>query len=97
GAFFPRPNVDSSVFQIIADKNADKKLDSSLWNSFFSFVDSGFSMRRKQLAKTLAVKYGRDKTFYSGKLTQIGADEASRPEDLDVNSWLDLYKRIHLQ
>ena len=96
GAFFPRPNVDSSVFQIIVDRDAEKKLDSSLWNSFFSFVDGGFSMRRKQLAKVLAIKYGRDKSFYCGKLIQTGVDGASRPEDLDVNSWLDLYKRIHL-
>jgi 16S rRNA (adenine1518-N6/adenine1519-N6)-dimethyltransferase len=97
GAFFPRPNVDSSVFQIIVDRNAEKKLDSSLWNSFFSFVDSGFSMRRKQLAKVLAIKFERDKLFYCDKLTQMGLNEASRPEDLDVNNWLDLYKRIHLQ
>jgi len=97
GAFFPRPNVDSSVFQIIVDKDTDRKLDPSLRNSFFSFVDSGFSMRRKQLAKVLSIKYGRDKLFYCDKLTETGLNEASRPEDLDVNNWLNLYKRIHLQ
>ncbi|MCL2689390.1 MAG: 16S rRNA (adenine(1518)-N(6)/adenine(1519)-N(6))-dimethyltransferase RsmA [Chitinispirillia bacterium] len=97
GAFFPRPNVNSSVFQIIVDRDAEKKLDRSLWDSFFSFVDSGFSMRRKQLAKVLSIKYGHDKQFYCDKLTQIGLNEASRPEDLDVNSWLDLYKKAHLQ
>jgi len=96
GAFFPRPNVDSSVFQIIVNGNAEKKLDCSLWDSFFSFVDSGFSMRRKQLAKVLSIKHGNDKSFYCDKLAQMGLNEASRPEDLDVNNWLDIYKRVHI-
>ncbi|MDR0305586.1 MAG: 16S rRNA (adenine(1518)-N(6)/adenine(1519)-N(6))-dimethyltransferase RsmA [Chitinispirillales bacterium] len=97
GAFFPRPNVDSSVFQIIIDTNVESKLESALLNDFFSFVDNGFSMRRKQLAKTLAVKRGRDKEFYCGELRQMGMDPALRPEDLDVSGWLDLYKRTHPQ
>jgi len=97
GAFFPRPNVDSSVFQIIVDRNTEEKLDRSLWDSFFSFVDSGFSMRRKQLAKVLSIKYGHDKQFYRDHLAQMGLDEASRPENLDVNNWLHLFKQVHRQ
>ena len=97
GAFFPRPNVDSSVFQITVDANAEKKLDPGLWSDFFLFVDNGFSMRRKQLAKTLALRRGRDKEFYCGELRQMGIDPASRPEDLGVSDWLDLYKRTRPQ
>ncbi|MDR0331738.1 MAG: 16S rRNA (adenine(1518)-N(6)/adenine(1519)-N(6))-dimethyltransferase RsmA [Chitinispirillales bacterium] len=93
GAFFPRPNVDSSVFQIIVDKNVEDKLQRGLWDDFFSFVDSGFSMRRKQLAKALSLKYGRDKGYYRAALEGMGLDAASRPEDLGVNEWLGLYGR----
>jgi 16S rRNA (adenine1518-N6/adenine1519-N6)-dimethyltransferase len=97
GAFFPRPNVDSSVFQVIVDRDVEKKLPRASWENFFSFVSDGFSMRRKQLAKILALKLGRDKEYYGNTLLEMGMDAAARPEDLDVNGWLDLYKRVGQQ
>ena len=97
GAFFPRPNVDSSVFQVIVDRGVEKKLPRARWENFFSFVSGGFSMRRKQLAKILALKLGGGKEFYGNALLQMNMDAAARPEDLDVNGWLDLYKRVNQQ
>ena len=97
GAFFPRPNVDSSVFQVIVDRGVEKKLPRASWENFFSFVSGGFSMRRKQLAKILALKLGGGKEFYGDALLQMNMDAAARPEDLDVNGWLDLYKRVNQQ
>ncbi|MDR2592312.1 MAG: 16S rRNA (adenine(1518)-N(6)/adenine(1519)-N(6))-dimethyltransferase RsmA [Chitinispirillales bacterium] len=94
GAFFPRPNVDSSVFQIIVDADIEKKLCRERWKDFFAFVDSGFSMRRKQLAKVLSLRRGRDKDYYRGALSDIGIDAAARPEDLGVGEWLRLYGRV---
>jgi len=94
GAFFPRPNVDSSVFQIIIDRDIEKKLRREQWKDFFAFADSGFSMRRKQLAKALSVRYGRDKGYYCDVLSDMGVDAAARPEDLGVCEWLDLYGRV---
>jgi 16S rRNA (adenine1518-N6/adenine1519-N6)-dimethyltransferase len=94
GAFFPRPNVDSSVFQIIVDTGIEEKLNRGLWENFFSFVDSGFSMRRKQLAKVLSLRHGRDKDYYCGALTDMGIDAAARPEDLGAAEWLKLYGRV---
>ncbi len=94
GAFFPRPNVDSSVFQIIIDTDIEKKLRRERWEDFFAFADSGFSMRRKQLAKVLSLRYGRDKDYYRGALSDIGMDAAARPEDLGVGEWLRLYGRV---
>jgi len=97
GAFFPRPNVDSSVFQVIVDRDVEKKLPRASWENFFSFVSGGFSMRRKQLAKILALKFGRDKEYYGNTLLEMGMGAAVRPEDLDVSGWLDLYKRVGQQ
>jgi 16S rRNA (adenine1518-N6/adenine1519-N6)-dimethyltransferase len=94
GAFFPRPNVESSVFQIIVDQDVEKKLERELWDDFFSFADCGFSMRRKQLAKTLSLKLGKDKDFYRDTLSSMGIGADARPEDLGVGGWLDLYKRV---
>jgi 16S rRNA (adenine1518-N6/adenine1519-N6)-dimethyltransferase len=95
GAFFPRPNVDSSVFQIIVDQDVEKKLERGNWDGFFSFVSGGFSMRRKQLAKIMSLKLGREKEFYCDILSQMGMDAASRPEDLGVSEWLDFYRRAN--
>jgi 16S rRNA (adenine1518-N6/adenine1519-N6)-dimethyltransferase len=93
GAFFPRPNVDSSVFQIIIDAGIEGKLRRERWGEFFAFVSGGFSMRRKQIAKALSLRYGRDKGYYRGLLSEMGLDVAARPQDLGVGEWLDLYGR----
>ncbi|MDG5815052.1 16S rRNA (adenine(1518)-N(6)/adenine(1519)-N(6))-dimethyltransferase RsmA [Chitinispirillales bacterium ANBcel5] len=96
GAFFPPPRVDSSVFQVVVDPNVEEKLSPEHWERFFAFVDSGFSMRRKQLAKILSVKYGKRRLYYESVLEQIGIDKLSRPEDLDVSLWLELFRKCTL-
>lgn len=95
GAFFPPPSIDSSVFQLVIRKDLDNLLPKEAWHSFFSFVDSGFSMRRKQLAKVLSMKNGNSKEFYSKLLIQIGSVEDARAEDLSIDSWLKLYKEVN--
>ncbi len=91
GAFFPRPNVDSSVFQIIIDKEIDKKLEPSCWEPFFAYVSKGFSQRRKQLSKVLG--HGQlTKEKIKSDLVQLGLDPLSRPEDLGINEWLNLFR-----
>ncbi|HON09890.1 MAG TPA: 16S rRNA (adenine(1518)-N(6)/adenine(1519)-N(6))-dimethyltransferase RsmA [Chitinispirillaceae bacterium] len=92
GAFFPRPNVDSTVFQIIIDEDLETKLERDNWESFFAFVSRGFSQRRKTLAKVL----GDDqisKQDYHRIFVESGIDPLSRPEDLDVNLWLKLFRK----
>lgn len=91
GAFFPRPNVDSSVFQIIIDKEIDKKLEPSYWEPFFSWVSEGFSQRRKTLSNVLGHdRLSRDKV--RDNLLQLGLDPLSRAEDLGVKEWLNLFR-----
>ncbi|NLG17109.1 MAG: ribosomal RNA small subunit methyltransferase A [Fibrobacter sp.] len=92
GAFFPRPNVDSSVFQIIVDQNLEKKLDRENWEQFFAFVSKGFSQRRKTLAKVLSTEE-ISKQDYNDIMVEIGVDPMARPEDLGINQWLMLYKK----
>lgn len=93
GAFFPRPNVDSSVFQIIVEKDLERKLERSKWEPFFNFVSKGFSQRRKQLSNVL----GNDastRDVIREKLQLLNLDPLSRPEDLGVNEWLNLFKSL---
>ncbi len=91
GAFFPKPNVESSVFQIVIDK-PEERLSPESWSDFFSFVDRGFAMRRKQLAKTLGYTDGR-KEMYRVILEELGLSSTVRPEELSVSQWLSLYKK----
>lgn len=93
GAFFPRPNVDSSVFQIIIDKNLTDRLQRNRWEDFFQFVSRGFSQRRKTLVKVL----GNDaisKEQYTAILKNMDINPLSRPEDLGISEWLQLFKSI---
>lgn len=92
GAFFPRPSVDSSVFQIIIDKDLEKKLPMDKWESFFSFVSKGFSKRRKMVANVLG-ESPEMRQKIAGVLEEIGLDPKARPEDLGISEWLDLYNR----
>ncbi|KMQ51020.1 16S ribosomal RNA methyltransferase KsgA/Dim1 family protein [Chitinispirillum alkaliphilum] len=96
GAFFPPPNVDSAVFQLIVDRDIESKLPREQWKKFFKLVDVGFSMRRKQLAKVLSLRLGRDKAHYSTAIKQLGINENARAEDLDVELWLELYRGLEL-
>lgn len=91
GAFFPKPKVESSVFRMFVD-SPEKRLAPTLWDDFFAFVDSGFSMRRKQLAKTLGYRDGKKQVFQH-LLQELGMPSTARPEELSVDQWLSLYKK----
>jgi 16S rRNA (adenine1518-N6/adenine1519-N6)-dimethyltransferase len=91
GAFFPKPKIDSSVFQLTIHSNLLSRLPKNEWESFFKFVDKGFKMRRKTLANAL----GREgnKNTYADMLRELSINPQSRPEDLGVDQWLALFKK----
>lgn len=91
GAFYPKPNVDSSVFQLVIDPNIEDRLPRGRWNSFFSFIDKGFRMRRKKLINVLG--HGGNKEKYGRILLETGIGPDVRPEDLGAMEWLELFKR----
>ncbi|NLW33170.1 MAG: ribosomal RNA small subunit methyltransferase A [Fibrobacter sp.] len=93
GAFFPKPSVDSSVFQIIIEKNLDLKLEVQIWNDYFAFVSKGFSKRRKQIANVLG-DTREEKDRIVKILIDLGLNPLSRPEDLGADEWLELFKRL---
>jgi 16S rRNA (adenine1518-N6/adenine1519-N6)-dimethyltransferase len=91
GAFFPKPNVDSSVFQLILDKDPEEKLPAKLWGAYFAFVDEGFRMRRKMLVNVLGRTLGKD--HVARLLCEINVNPSARPEDLGAGQWLELYRK----
>jgi 16S rRNA A1518/A1519 N6-dimethyltransferase RsmA/KsgA/DIM1 with predicted DNA glycosylase/AP lyase activity len=72
-------------------KDLTARLHRDEWEKFFRFVDKGFSMRRKTLVNVL----GRDgnKNDHIAALEELKIDLKVRPEDLDVDQWLELYKK----
>lgn len=96
GAFFPRPKVDSSVFQIIIDKDLNSKLEHSYWEEFFLFVSRGFSQRRKMLTNVLEHDQ-ITRIRVRQCLEQIGLNPMCRPEDLGINEWLSLFRLLCLK
>ncbi len=91
GAFFPKPNVESSVFQIKIDPDLVRKLAYEQWEKFFAFVDAGFKMRRKMLVNVLGRDGGKQRIV--SLLDACGIDAMVRPEDLGIDQWLILYKK----
>ena len=91
GAFFPKPKIESSVFQLTVRKDLTARLHRDEWTNFFRFIDKGFSMRRKTLVNVL----GRDgnKNSHIATLKELDIDPMVRPEDLCVEQWLGLYKK----
>ncbi len=92
GAFFPRPKVDSSVFQIQIQPDLESKLERSKWEDYFAFVSKGFSKRRKMLVNALGDD-GAARERYAQCLGDMKIEPTVRPEDLNSNDWLELYKR----
>jgi len=93
GVFFPKPRVDSSVFQIVGHDEFTALLPAKSWENFFRFVDLGFGMRRKTLVNALGRKF--EKGICIAALKKNHVDTMARAEDLSVKEWLDLYLEIN--
>jgi 16S rRNA (adenine1518-N6/adenine1519-N6)-dimethyltransferase len=91
GAFFPRPNVESAVFQIKIFNDLAARLPRSSWESFFAIVDKSFKQKRKMLIN--ALDHLGDKITTCDLLAQAGIAPTERPEDLGIDQWLLLYKK----
>ncbi len=93
GAFFPKPKVTSSVFQINLKEELFGRLPNEQWKSFFDFVSTGFQMRRKKLSNSIAKKVG-GKERANEVIEKAGLSIDVRPEELSVDQWVDLFKQL---
>ena len=89
--FSPSPKVDSAIiniFNISKDNFPQKELE----NKFFSLIKVGFSHKRKVLIKNLEIiapKEKLEKCFQELKI-----DTKIRPEDVSLDKWLELNKKL---
>jgi len=84
-AYWPRPHIDSVVFEI----NVNKKRIANNERLFFKVTKSMFLMRRKTILNNLSA-YLKDKDKAKMILQKLNCLETKRPEQLDLNFYLDL-------
>jgi 16S rRNA (adenine1518-N6/adenine1519-N6)-dimethyltransferase len=85
GAFIPNPKIDSLVIEFKPHKKYN--LESK---DFMKFVKSCFSMRRKTIKNNLK----RISNNPDDILESLNIDPKNRPEDLSVENYVDMYKKI---
>ncbi|MEN9561169.1 MAG: dimethyladenosine transferase, rRNA (adenine1518-N6/adenine1519-N6)-dimethyltransferase [Candidatus Parcubacteria bacterium] len=92
GNFSPPPKVDSAIL-VIEDISRKNFESSAHEQDFFALVKRGFSSRRKMLINNLE-PYGKAKAL--SVLQEVAVPEKSRAEDLPLNTWLSLSKKLRV-
>jgi 16S rRNA (adenine1518-N6/adenine1519-N6)-dimethyltransferase len=87
--FSPAPKVDSAILSIIPHESllADNDI-----TPFFNIIHSGFAHRRKKLIRNLEGIYSRDALVQA--FAELGIDENTRAQTLDLKQWNDLYSSL---
>lgn len=82
--FFPIPNVDSTVFSLMINKERNLEFD----NKFYKFLKQCFSMRRKTIVNNLSSMYGKENV--NNVLNSLGFSLTIRPEEITLDQYLSL-------
>jgi 16S rRNA (adenine1518-N6/adenine1519-N6)-dimethyltransferase len=89
--FTPEPKVDSAIIFIenISRKNFTNKKEEDL---FFSILKTGFAHKRKLLIGNLGELF--DKELLKKTFTSCSIPEKSRAEEINIEKWLELTKKL---
>lgn len=91
--FFPKPKVDSAIIKIGGISSVFFKKNKIDEKQFFELAKAAFSQKRKTLANSLAKIAGsKDRTIKI--LEKSGINPQKRPEELSLNHWLTIYKKL---
>lgn len=87
-AFWPSPQVDSSVIHIELKKRAELEafFGSLAPEKYFSVVRQAFSQKRKQLKNSLSSFFDSKKSLENA-FVKAKIDQMSRPEELTPEDW----------
>jgi 16S rRNA (adenine1518-N6/adenine1519-N6)-dimethyltransferase len=89
--FWPKPEVDSCIV-VIEPKN--KYPEIAHQTLFFRILKIAFAGKRKQIHNSLANGLGLGKEQIFELLKDAGIDPSVRPQDVRIEQWIELYKRI---
>lgn len=85
--FRPIPKVESCLIEIVIDKNFELG-SNKIWNEF---LHKAFSQRRKTLINNLAGFMNFTRENLENILSDLNVNLKIRAEDLDCETWLELY------
>jgi len=87
-AFFPAPNVDSSVIRL--EIFSESTIPATQLDTFFKLAKAGFSQKRKTLRNSLSAGLFISVDDAEGLLKKSGIDPKRRAETLSVPEWANL-------
>lgn len=90
GHFSPPPKVDSAI--VLVDAINRSNFTDIEPGFFFAVLHIGFGQKRKQLLGNLARHFDRD--ILQAHFAHVGIDAAARAEDIGLETWLTLTKRL---
>lgn len=85
--FYPQPNVDSAVVNIVLKRDKYPIVDAK---AFRKTVKAAFAMRRKTLVNNIAVGVKTDKVTAEKILTECGLASTCRGEELSTQQFVEL-------
>jgi len=91
-AFFPSPNVDSSV--LVIDIYPTPLVPHEYLETFFKLIKAGFSQKRKTLRNSLSAGLAIAPASAAELLEGAGIDPQRRAETLSIDEWERLAERI---
>ncbi len=87
--FSPAPKVDSAIIAIIPFEKS--KISNT--EKFFPFIKEAFKSKRKTIFNNLkSTNLPKEKILET--LKKISINEKTRPEDISVEKWIELFKEI---
>ncbi|WP_022665528.1 16S rRNA (adenine(1518)-N(6)/adenine(1519)-N(6))-dimethyltransferase RsmA [Desulfospira joergensenii] len=93
-AFFPRPDVDSTVLEF--EFKEETGLDDAMEDLLFDVIKAAFSKRRKSLKNSLVTKeLGLDKARVRQALDRAAIVPERRAETLSVEEFVCLARAVH--
>lgn len=85
--FYPQPNVDSAVVNIVLKRDKCPIVDAK---AFRKTVKAAFAMRRKTLVNNVAVGFKTDKATAEKILKECGLASTCRGEELSTQQFVEL-------
>ncbi len=91
-SFWPQPQVDSSVIEIVPCKNFT--FEKKFIQHFFKTLKAGFSRPRGQLLNNLTKKLKLEKETVEQYFSSAGINSKRRAETLSVEEWIRLSSSV---
>lgn len=91
-SFWPKPKVDGAIIKITPHNKYPK--GKGFYDNFFKIVETGFKHPRKQIKNNLNYLENFSKEEIIKFLNNSEIDPRSRPEKIEVSSWVRLAKEF---